>query len=65
MLSFHLNLTTIIPYLWEISAAVLSLWCVWLAAKNNILNWPVAMAASVIYAYVFYQNRFFSETYLQ
>jgi nicotinamide mononucleotide transporter len=65
MLNFNLNLTAIIPYLWEISAAILSLWCVWLAAKNNILNWPIAMLASVIYAYVFYQNRFFSETYLQ
>jgi len=54
-----------LPIFWETIAAILSLWCVWLAAKNNVMNWPVAMVASVIYAYVFYQNRFYSETYLQ
>ena len=54
-----------LPIFWETIAAILSLWCVWLAAKNNVMNWPVAMLASVIYAYVFYQNRFYSETYLQ
>lgn len=52
-------------YVWETLAALLSLACVWLAAKNKISNWPVAMAASIAYAYVFYQNRFYSETYLQ
>lgn len=50
---------------WEVIAALLSLWCVWLATKNKILNWPISMLASIAYAYVFYQNRFFSETYLQ
>ena len=60
-----LTLETLLPIFGEIIAAMLSLWCVWLAAKNNVMNWPVAMVASVIYAYVFYQNRFYSETYLQ
>jgi len=60
-----LTLETMLPIFWETIAAILSLWCVWLAAKNNVMNWPVAMLASVIYAYVFYQNRFYSETYLQ
>jgi nicotinamide mononucleotide transporter len=46
-------------------AAALSLWCVWLAAKNKILNWPISMLASIVYAYVFYSNRFYSESYLQ
>lgn len=46
-------------------AAALSLWCVWLAAKNKILNWPISMLASVLYAYVFFSNRFYSESYLQ
>jgi nicotinamide mononucleotide transporter len=46
-------------------ASLLSLACVILAAQNKIANWPVAILASLIYAYVFYQNRFFSETYLQ
>lgn len=46
-------------------ASLLSLACVILAAQNKIANWPVAILASLVYAYVFYQNRFFSETYLQ
>ena len=49
----------------EVIAALLSLWCVYLAAKNHILNWPIAMLASLLYFFVFYQNRFFSESYLQ
>jgi len=49
----------------EITAAILSLWCVWLAAKNKVLNWPISMVASVLYGWVFYQNRFYSESYLQ
>ncbi|MDA8629063.1 nicotinamide riboside transporter PnuC [Bacteroidia bacterium] len=46
-------------------ASLLSLACVILAAQNKIANWPVAILASLVYAYVFHQNRFFSETYLQ
>jgi nicotinamide mononucleotide transporter len=46
-------------------AAFLSLWCVWLAAKNRIINWPVSMLASILYANVFYNNRFYSESFLQ
>lgn len=49
----------------EILAAILSLWCVWLAAKNKVLNWPISMAASILYGWVFYQNRFYSESFLQ
>ena len=46
-------------------AATLSLWCVWLAAKNRILNWPVAMVASCLYAYVFYHAGLVSDAVLQ
>jgi nicotinamide mononucleotide transporter len=46
-------------------AAALSLWCVWLAAKNRILNWPVAMVASCLYAYVFYHAGLVSDAVLQ
>lgn len=49
----------------EVLAALLSLWCVWLAAKNHILNWPISMVASVLYFGIFFQNRFYSESYLQ
>lgn len=49
----------------EIIAALFSLICVYLAAKNHILNWPVAIIASLLYAFVFFQNRFYSESLLQ
>lgn len=49
----------------ETIAAVFSLWCVYLAGKNNILNWPVSIIASILYFGVFFENRFFSDAYLQ
>ncbi len=49
----------------EIIAALLTIWCVLLAAKNKILNWPVSMIASVFYFVIFFENRFFSDAYLQ
>jgi nicotinamide mononucleotide transporter len=49
----------------EIIAAMLTTWCVILAAKNKILNWPVSMIASVFYFLIFYKNHFFSDAYLQ
>lgn len=49
----------------EILGAILTLWCVYLAAKNKISNWPISMIASVVYFFVFYINHFFSEAYLQ
>ena len=48
----------------ELVAALLSFWCVWLAAKNNILNWPVAMAGSLLYVVVFYQGALYSDAFL-
>jgi len=49
----------------ESIAAIFSLWCVYLAGKNRILNWPISMIASVLYFGVFYENRFYSDAYLQ
>ncbi len=49
----------------ETIAAAFSLWCVYLAGKNKILNWPISMIASVLYFGVFYENRFYSDAYLQ
>ncbi len=54
------------PFIYlEILGAILTIWCVYLASKNNILNWPMSMLASVVYFFVFFQNRFFSDAYLQ
>lgn len=49
----------------ETLGAILTLWCVFLAAKNKIANWPISMIATVVYFFVFYINHFFSEAYLQ
>ena len=49
----------------ESIAAIFSLWCVYLAGNNRILNWPISMIASVLYFGVFYENRFYSDAYLQ
>lgn len=49
----------------EIIAALLTIWCVLLAAKNKILNWPVSMISSIFYFVIFFENRFFSDAYLQ
>jgi nicotinamide mononucleotide transporter len=48
----------------ELIAAALSLWCVWLAAINNIWNWPVAMLGSILYMIVFYQSALYSDAFL-
>jgi len=45
-------------------AAMLSFWCVILAAKNSIWNWPVAMAGSLIYAWVFLFSGLYSDAIL-
>jgi len=48
----------------ELLAAMLSFWCVWLAAKNRVLNWPVAMLGSAIYCVVFFQGALYSDAFL-
>jgi nicotinamide mononucleotide transporter len=49
----------------ESVGAMLTVWCVYLAAQNKIINWPISILASSVYFYVFYQNHFFSDAYLQ
>jgi nicotinamide mononucleotide transporter len=49
----------------ESIGAVLTVCCVYLAAKNKIINWPISILASIVYFFVFYQNHFFSDAYLQ
>lgn len=64
MLSLHsleLNFETIL----ELFAAILAIWCVWLAAKESVWNWPVAIVSTLIYAYIFYQVKFYSDAVLQ
>ena len=48
----------------ELIAAILSFWCVVLAAKNSIWNWPVAMMGSIIYVTVFFKSGLYSDAIL-
>ena len=49
----------------ETIGAIFTLWCVFLASKNKIANWPISMIATVVYFFVFYINHLFSDAYLQ
>jgi len=49
----------------ESVGAMLTVCCVYLAAQNKIINWPISILASIVYFFVFYQNHFFSDAYLQ
>ena len=39
--------------------------CVWLAAKNNIFNWPIALISVLIYIFIFYESKLYADMGLQ
>ena len=39
--------------------------CVWLAAKNNIFNWPIAIASVIIYIFIFFESKLYADMGLQ
>ena len=39
--------------------------CVYLAAKENILNWPIAILSVITYIYIFYNAKLYGDTILQ
>lgn len=39
--------------------------CVWLAAKNNIWNWPVAIVSVLIYIIIFFETKLYADMGLQ
>jgi len=39
--------------------------CVWLAAKNNIYNWPIAIVSVLIYILIFFESKLYSDMGLQ
>jgi len=61
--------TTITNYLvanWlEIAGFVTTLVGIWLTTRRLLTCWPVVLAADVIYLFVFYQARLFSDALLQ
>lgn len=45
----------------EFFGTIFNVWCVWLAAKNKVLNWPVGIVAVVLFFALFYQIRLYSD----
>ncbi|MEJ5993652.1 nicotinamide riboside transporter PnuC [Pedobacter sp. Du54] len=39
--------------------------CVWLAAKNKIWNWPVAIISVLIYIFIFFESKLYADMGLQ
>lgn len=39
--------------------------CVWLAAKNNIYSWPIAIISVIIYIFIFFETKLYADMGLQ
>lgn len=49
----------------EISGVITGLLCVYLAAVNNILNWPIAIVSVGIYILIFFHSHLYADMGLQ
>lgn len=49
----------------EVIGVITGLLCVYLAAKNNIWNWPFAIISVTIYIFIFYDAHLFADMGLQ
>lgn len=49
----------------EWCGVITGLACVWLAAKNNIWNWPIACISVIIYVFFFFEGKLYSDAALQ
>ncbi len=49
----------------EVAGVISGLLCVYLAAKNIIWNWPLAIISVVIYIFIFYDSRLYADMGLQ
>lgn len=49
----------------ELLAFALSVICVWLNARGHLATWPLAIASSVVYGYVFATSKLFGDAALQ
>ena len=51
--------------LYEVIAVITGLLCVYLAAKNNIWNWPFAIISVGIYIFIFFDSHLYADMGLQ
>ncbi len=49
----------------EIVAAIITAWCIWLATKESLLYWPVGVVSVVLYSYIFYDAKLYADAALQ
>jgi nicotinamide mononucleotide transporter len=49
----------------EWAGVITGLACVWLAAKNNIWNWPIACISVIIYVFIFAEGKLYADAALQ
>jgi nicotinamide mononucleotide transporter len=49
----------------EISGVITGILCVYLAAKNSIWNWPIAIISVLIYVFIFFESKLYADTGLQ
>jgi nicotinamide mononucleotide transporter len=49
----------------ELAGTLFALWSVWLAAKNNVLTWPIGNIGAALFLILFYQIRLYSDTFEQ
>lgn len=45
----------------EFFGTVLNIWCVWLTTRKSIWNWPVGIAAVILFGILLYQIRLYSD----
>ena len=49
----------------EFFGTLLYLWSVWLIAKKNTLTWPIGIISVILYMFLFYQIRLYSDAFEQ
>ncbi len=49
----------------ETSGVITGILCVYLAAKNSIWNWPIAIISVLIYILIFFESKLYADTGLQ
>lgn len=49
----------------ELSAVLMTAWCIWLAGQNKVLTWPVGIVAVGLYAALFYNAKLYADALLQ